>query len=401
MDRVRTHEEYRVKLTRKIAAAVATAAVTMSGVALATGPAQADGSRLPLPPAKTFAGIANAANTANPLAGGSWAVNNGFWENGHGLYTDYLAASGTAKTYLGREALQPSALWETVNNSFVPTKVSDYLHTVNPTDDPHKLVQIAVFGLWPNGEGDRHTPLTADEQAHYKTWIGRVSAGIGDSRVLVALEPDLAITENASAQGVRDPEVRQGLTAYAARYFHDHNQNTSVYLDAGASDWLTPAQAAAMLDRSGIRYVRGFSLDITHYTKTPDNISHGSAIVAELARRGISGKHFVIDTADSGRGYTYGQWAQKFGTAGYDNSRNCSSTATTLCNALGVPPTWRVGSAAYAQALHLTSGQVTQARRDVDAYVWLTRPWMYNQASPYQQSKAIPAAQYTPFPTLF
>jgi endoglucanase len=391
-----------VKHTRRIAAALATAAVTMSGIALATSTAQADGSRLPLPAAKALAGSPNPANPSNPLAGGSWAVNNGFWENGHGLYTDYRAASGSAKTYLGREALQPSALWMTINNSFVPTKVSDYLRTVNPTRDPKKLVQIAVFGLWPRGEGARHTPLTDAEQAHYKSWIGRVSAGIGSSRVLVALEPDLAITENPSVRdGVRDPQVRQGLTQYAARYFHDHNKFTSVYLDAGASDWLSPSQAAAMLDRSGIRYVRGFSLDITHYTKTPDNISHGSVIVRELARRGISGKHFVIDTADNGRGYTYGQWAQQFGTAGYDNSRNCASTPATLCNALGVPPTWHVESAAYAQALHLTSGQFVQARQNVDAYVWLTRPWMYNQASPYQQSKAIPAARYTPFPALF
>lgn len=390
-----------MKRMRSAAAAVAISAATMSGVALATVTAEADGSRLPLPPAKALAGSPNPANTSNPLAGGAWAVNNGFWENGRGVYTSYRASSGSTRTYLGREALQPSALWMTINNSFVPTKVSDYMRTVNPTHDPNKLVQIAVFGIWPRGEGARHTPLTATEQAHYKTWIGRVSAGIGGHRVLVALEPDLAITENSSAGGVRDPKVRQGLTRYAARYFHNHNKNTSVYLDAGASDWLTPAHAAAMLDRSGIGYVRGFSLDITHYTKTPANIDHGSAIVQELARRGIKGKHFVIDTADSGRGYTYAQWAQKFGTSGYDNSRNCASRLATLCNALGVPPTWRVGSTAYARALHLSSSQLLRAKRNVDAYVWLTRPWMYNQASPYQQGKAIPAARYTPFAALF
>ena len=391
-----------MKLTRRFAAATATLAVALSGAALTTSSAQADGSKLPLPAAKVFTGTPNPTNPSNPLFGGSWAVNNGFWENGNGLYTDYLNATGSTKTYLAREALQPSALWMTINNSFVPTKVSDYLRTVNPTSDPTKLAQIAVFGLWPHGERARHTPLTVAEQAHYKDWITRVSAGIGSSRVLVALEPDLAITENRSTtDGVPDKAIRQGLTEYAAKYFHDHNPHTSVYLDAGASDWLTPTQAAAMLVRSGVAYARGFSLDITHYTNTGDNIDHGSAIVTELARSGVSDKHFVIDTADSGRGYTYAQWAAKFGTAGYDNSRNCTTTVTTLCNALGVPPTWKVGKAAYAQALHLTSTQRAQARLNVDAYLWLTRPWMYNQASPYQHSKAVPAAQYTAFPTLF
>jgi endoglucanase len=388
-------------LARRMSAVVAAAVVTVAGAALAPG-AHADGSRLPLPAPKTFAGARYAANPTNPLAGGTWAVNNGFWENGHGLYTDYLRATGAQRAYLGREALQPSALWLTGTNSFKRTKVPDFLRTVNPTRDPSKLVTVAVFGLWPRGEGARHRPMTAAEQTHYQRWIRRVSAGIGRSRVLLALEPDLAITTNpSSVDGVRDPGVRQGLTRFAARYFHDHNPRAAVYLDAGASDWLSPAQAAALLERSGVEFARGFSLDVTHYTRTPDNIDHGSQIVAALAQRGIRGKHFVIDTADSGRGYTWGEWATRFGASTYDNSRNCPDAAATLCNALGVPPTWRVADPAYVRALDLSATQVSSASRDVDGYVWLTRPWMRNQATPYQRRKAIPAAQFTPFAALY
>jgi hypothetical protein len=290
----------------------------------------------------------------------------------------------------------------TGNNSFVPTKVPDYLRTVNPTSDPGRLVQIAVFGLWPRGEGARHTPLTAAEQAHYRTWIQRVSAGIGGARVLIALEPDLAITANRSrVDGVTDPRVRQGLARYAAKYFHDHNPRAVVYLDAGASDWLSPSQAATLLKRSGVRFTRGFSLGVTHYTKAPENIAHGAAVVRALARRGIRGKHFVIDTADSGRGYTWSQWASRFGADSFDNSRDCPDARATLCNALGVPPTWQVAQPAYVSALRLTRAQVRIAKRRVDAYLWLTRPWMYNQASPYQHGKAVAAARSTPFGSLF
>lgn len=384
-----------------MAAAIAATVMTVAGSIVATQSARADGSRLPLPAPKAFTGGRYATNPTNPLAGGTWAVNNGFWENGHGLYNDYLSSTGEDQVALGREALQPSALWLSGSNSFDLNKVPDYLRTVNPTNDPNKLVQVAVFGLWPRGEGARSTPLTATEQAHYRTWIQRVSAGIGGSRVLIALEPDLAITTNPARDGVHDPRVRQGLTRYAAKWFHDHNRRATVYLDAGASDWLSPDQAAALLRRSGVAYARGFSLDITHYTKTPDNITQGAAILRALARRGIRGKHFVIDTADSGRGYTYGQWADRFGAATFDNSRNCRNAQATLCNALGVPPTWQVAQPAYVGALRLTSAQVRIARRSVDAYVWLTRPWMYNQASPYQHEKAVPAARFTPFAALF
>lgn len=368
---------------------------------LAPDSARADGSRLPLPTPKAFVGAAYAANPANPLAGGTWAVNNGFWENGRGVYTDYLRATGATKTYLARAALQPSALWLTSTNSFTRTKVPDFLRTVNPSRDPGRLVTVAVFGLWPRGEGARHTPLTHRQQVRYRTWIRRVSAGIGRARVLVALEPDLAITANRGSDGVRDPLVRQGLTRYAAQYFQTHNPRAAVYLDAGASDWLSPTQAADLLQRSGVEFTRGFSLGTTHYTPTPDNISHGAAIVSALAARGLGGKHFVIDTADSGRGYTYAQWATQFGTATYDDSRPCTPARPTLCNALGVPPTWQVTQPSYVAALGLSATQADVAAQQVDAYVWLTRPWMRNQASPYQRAKAVPAAQFTPFAALF
>src|SRR5689334_6285570 len=85
--------------------------------------ARPDGSRLPLPAPKTFTGARYATNPTNPLAGGTWAVNNGFWENGHGLYNDYLSSTGADKTYLGRAALQPSALWMNSSNSFALNKV--------------------------------------------------------------------------------------------------------------------------------------------------------------------------------------------------------------------------------------------------------------------------------------
>src|SRR4051794_19387449 len=239
-----------VRLTRRMTAAVAATVLAVAGTALTPGSASADGSRLPLPTPKTFSRGTYAANSANPLAGGSWAVNNGFWENGHGLYTDSLNAAPADRAYLARAALQPSALWLTGKNSFVRTKASDYLRTVNPTRDPNKLVQVALFGLWPRGEGMRHRRMTAKERAHYRTWIRRVSAGIGSSRVLVAPEPDLAITANpSSTDGVRDPRVRQALTRYAAKYLHDHNPRAVVYLDAGASDWLSPGQAADLLVR--------------------------------------------------------------------------------------------------------------------------------------------------------
>ena len=54
-----------------------------------------------------------------------------------------------------------------------------------------------------------------------------------------------------------------GLRISAAKLF-SALPHTTVYIDAGAADWLSVGQAAWLLENAGVQYARGFSLDDTH-----------------------------------------------------------------------------------------------------------------------------------------
>ena len=100
-------------------------------------------------------------------------------------------------------------------------------------------------------------------------------------------------------------------TAYAcSRYGVDvlsKLPNATVYLEAGASDWESAARTAKQLRVIGIRKVRGFMLNVTHYDWTANNIQHG----LEISRL-TGGKHFIINTAENGRGAVhYKRWINR------------------------------------------------------------------------------------------
>lgn len=334
-------------------------------------------------------------NPSNPLAGGQWSVNTGYWDS---LYPAYTAASGTDRAYLAKSALQPRALWFTIGNSaHRPTAISSYI-AQEQHGDPSVLVQLAIFGIWGfKGEGNRTKhKLTAKERATYRSWIDQASAQIGSSRVAIVLEPDLALAAKRpdlpKKQRTKGLAVRQGLARYAAQTFAAHNPRAAVYLDAGDADWLTTSQAVTLLQSSGIAYARGFALGATHYSAAQADIDHGAAIAAALAAKGIQ-RHFVIDTADNGRPFTYGQFYAKHPHGFFDNSAPCKKPTATVCNALGVPPTWKVTST----ELPLSAAQRSTAAQLVDGYLWFGRPWLRNQATPFVRSKAIRAGMYSPF----
>ena len=374
------------------------------GLAGGSGSAATAGARRdPSPATPTYydvpmAGQPYAANPRNPLAGGTWSVNEGYWDQG--LFAAWERASGTDKSYLAKSALQPKALWFTIGNSTparTTTGVSNYI-ALAQHGDPNMLVQLAVFGIWGyQGEGQRLvSPLSHQEKSDYRAWIRSVSAQIGTARVAVILEPDLALAVNRldlpAGQRTKGWKARQKLTAYAAKTFHDHNRRAAVYLDAGDADWLTTAQAVDLLQRSGIQYARGFALGATHYSSTQDDIARSAELATALAAHGVR-SHAVIDTADNGRPFTYQQFYAAHPKSFFDDSFPCAAGRATVCNALGVAPTWKVAST----ALPLSPAQRATAATYVDGYLWFGRPWLKDQATPFMKNKAILAGQYSPF----
>jgi endoglucanase len=162
-----------------------------------------------------------------------------------------------------------------------------------------------------------------------------------------------------------------------------------VYIDAGAADWPTAAQATQMLRAAGVGYARGFALDATHYDSTARQIRFGADVARRLGKDGIPGRHFVINTAQNGRPFTY----QQYHGRGYDNAPVCRERRSRRCVTLGIPPTWRVADPRW----RLSPSTRALATGLVDGYLWIGRPWLANQADPFDLSRALALARSTPF----
>jgi endoglucanase len=329
----------------------------------------------------------------DPLIGGRWAVYKGPW---NGIYPAYEHASGTNKALLGRIALQPRAIWFAANlgTSRIGNDVRGFIAD-QQQGDPDALVQMAVFRQWPREEAGRGTPLSRAEQADYRAWIDQVASAIGDARVAMILEPDLgldAVPNNPGDKRTADPAVRLGLVRYAAHRFAQLSR-TTVYLDASDSDWLSIEKEVPLLTAAGIDDVRGFALGATHYSSVAENIDYGTELVKALAAAGHPDKHFVIDTADNGKPFTWKQYYAKHPRGDFDNAEPCGSAAETQCDTLGIPPTTDVAD----ERLDLTDDQSEQALKYVDGYLWFGRPWLVRQASPFSLTRSLQVARTTPF----
>jgi endoglucanase len=321
-------------------------------------------------------------NAGNPLAGGTWGVYTG---SADGVYPAYQRATGTDKALLAKIALRPRVRWfgGWMTAEDAAAKLRDYIRSTQ-AGNPDVLVQLAIFRLWPRGEGAKDKPLTTADQDAYRHWVDAAAQAIGDARVAMVLEPDLAV-----ALGGWQPQVREQLTAYAAHVF-GQLPRTSVYIDASDSDWLTVPRAADLLLHSGIADVRGFALGATHYSGTAANVAYGREVVAALAAAGVPGKHFVVDTADNGRPFTWLQYRAAHPHGDFDNAKACRTRAQERCDTLGIPPTWQVASG-------LPGSLQPAAQTLVDGYLWFGRPWLYRQSSPFVRKRALQVARTTPY----
>ena len=333
-----------------------------------------------------LAGVANGGlpgtPAGDPLAGLPWGTYSGPLDE---VFPAYRSATGTDRILLGRVALAPRVRWfgAWYPDGGVRAVIRQYIANVTG-GDPDVLAQAAVFRMVPwEGEACRRQPTLA-EQAGYHRWIRAFAAGIGTARMALILQPDLPFAQCVP----RHSTLPLRLVAQAARIF-GALPHTTVYIDAGAADWLSASRAARLLRTAGVAGVRGFALDATHYDATAHEIAYGARIVRALADAGVPGRHFVINTAANGRPFTY----QQYHGPDFDNAAVCVTARSSRCVTLGIPPTTQVAAPRWG----LPAGSRRLARRMVDAYLWIGRPWLINQADPFDLQRTLALAATTPF----
>ena len=191
----------------------------------------------------------------------------------------------------------------------------------------------------------------ARADATFVRWMRGFAQAVGDRRVVIVYEPDALGTLECvkpSRRAARLRMLRVGVDVLSKL------PNTTLYLDAGASDWEGVAPTARKLRAIGIAEADGFALNATHQDWTADNVAYGTRL-----SRAVGGKHFVVNTSHNGNGPLHHKvWI--------DRSRHLWRIENTWCNpqnsALGARPTTATGNPL------------------VDAYLWIERPGYSNGA---------------------
>jgi endoglucanase len=176
-------------------------------------------------------------------------------------------------------------------------------------------------------------------QGAYHKWIQSLAAGIGSYRVIVFLEMDSLIATGCLSHhglAVRLAELHDAVNILSQL------PRAVVYLDAGAADAIHAPETASMLRRAGVSQIEGFFVNSTHFDWTSHEARYGEQISALTG-----GKHFVINTAENGRGPLVPSSRVKYG-----NEILCDPPG----RGLGPLPTFTTGI------------------RNVDAFAWIAYP---------------------------
>jgi cellulose 1,4-beta-cellobiosidase len=257
----------------------------------------------------------------NPFEGASYYVSPKWKEE-----LETAAAAAPEKAALVRSlAAQPVALW--INSiDAARNAVPQWLGEARG-----KLAVLVLYDL-PNRDCAAQASageLGPGDEARYRTEVvDPVAAQLRahpDQRVAIVIEPDsLAnLVTNAKVEkcAASDAIYRNSI-AYAISTLS--MPNVSLYLDAGHSGWLGwDAHRAKIAEvfkdvlgrAGGVEKIRGFATNVSGYgvlrgddgrrlepsNPCPDELTYVEKLSGDLAKVGITGKAFVIDTSRNGR----------------------------------------------------------------------------------------------------
>jgi endoglucanase len=288
------------------------------------------------------------------------------------LWNAYESTSGANHALLGRLVKTPRAVWlgywtptDQVRAQTAATVVA------SQNGNPNALTEFATFLLnpWEKKAAHGSWNVGADE-----AWYRDMAAGIGSSRAMVIVQADLpyAHTTPSTAPERIDTYAAQALNALP---------HTTVYIDGGTEGWYDAEQDASLLISNGIRYARGFALNDTDYDTTAIDDVFGAKVVADLAKMGVKGKHFIVDTDENGQ--SYGPAELRPGTR-INLAPICHAQYQTVCQRTGIPPTTNVASSRW----DLGTAADKAAKLYSDGYVWSGRPWDID-AGPFVRQYAL------------
>jgi endoglucanase len=272
---------------------------------------------------------------ANPFAG--IAVYRTPYSNAENAQRRLEKTNPAEAALVAKIAQQPQASWFGSWSGDIKTAAGNY---VDAAERAGQLALLVAYNI-PDRDCGQYSAGGAKDSGSYVEWIKGLAAGIGTRRAVVVLEPDalgmLAQCLTPPDQVKRLELIHQAVVALKAQ------PGTSVYIDAGHSNWVPAPDMAERLKKAGVADARGFALNTSNFQKDEDLLVFGKSVVAALGAdvHVVTDVHFVIDSSRNGNG-----------PAPLGNEEWCNPEG----RALGRAPT-------------IDTGEPT-----LDAYLWLKRP---------------------------
>ena len=198
-------------------------------------------------------------------------------------------------------ARNPQAVWFGSWNSNLQADVATY---VNAAAGANAMPVLVAYNI-PQRDCGGFSSGGAASASAYQSWVRSFRAGIGTHAAAVLLEPDALASMDCLSSA--DQDQRVALLSDAVSVLS--GASIAVYIDAGHSGWQSSAVMAQRLTRANVAAARGFSLNISNFNATSDELGFGQSLVAALG-----GKHFVVDTSRNGLGAN-GEWCNPPGRA--------------------------------------------------------------------------------------
>ena len=302
---------------RSLSIAIAALGLTVSAACNdVTGPLDAQNVEL--------AGNPMGAPTANPLSGMFFFVD--AQSNARQTADAWRASRPSDAALMEKIAKAPQASWFGGWNANVEADVRAAVSNAAASSAMPVLVAYNI----PQRDCGSYSAGGASSADGYRNWIRAFARGIGSHQSLVILEPDALAGMDCLNDA--DRQTRLALLSFAVTTLRD--AGAMVYIDGGHSRWHSVETMAPRLKAAGIEQATGFSLNVSNFHTTGEQITYGNALSAL-----VGGKHYIIDTSRNG-----------LGSAG--DAEWCNPEG----RALGELPNSNTGHAL------------------VDAYLWVKRP---------------------------
>jgi endoglucanase len=247
-----------------------------------------------------------------PSAAPKAAPAGGFYVDPATAAAEWVAANPgdpRAAVIRDRIARVPQGRWFTQNNTAsVRSEVDDFVGAAAAAGQTPILV---VYNI-PNRDCSGASAGGMPSHGAYREWVGEVAAGLAGRPATIVLEPDVLPLMSNCLDAGQQGEVHASM-AYAMRKLKAGSAKAKVYLDAGHSNWLPPAEMARRLVAAGVmESADGISTNVSNYRATRDEVAYAKKVLAAI---GVASLRAVVDTSRNGNGPLGDEWCDPKGRA--------------------------------------------------------------------------------------